>query len=106
MTGGDPNRADLAHQVLDLQGQAVLDRAIIAHLEAEGLLNRARVANLQIALISCRRIGAAIGILMASGKLTQDAAFDLLRVRSEHTNRKLREIADEVILAGTLDRPP
>jgi AmiR/NasT family two-component response regulator len=46
-----------------------------------------------------------MGILMASMKLTEDAAFDLLRVTSQHTHRKLREIAESVVLTGTVEPP-
>ena len=44
----------------------------------------------------------AIGILMAIRRVSQEEAFDLLRVRSQRSNRKLREIADEVVLTGAL----
>lgn len=63
---------------------------------------RATIENLHAALNSCRRIGIAIGILMATRKLTEDDAFDLLRAASQNQNRKLREIADDVVLTGTL----
>ena len=36
---------------------------------------------------------------------TRSQAFDLLRVASQHTNRKLAEIATEVGDTGTLDLP-
>jgi ANTAR domain len=64
--------------------------------------NAETVANLQIALTSNRRIGTAIGILMAHRRITDEAAFELLRGASQRTHRKLREIADDVILTGTL----
>jgi hypothetical protein len=60
------------------------------------------VANLQLALATNRRIGTAIGILMAHRRITDEAAFDLLRDASQRTHRKLREIADEVVLTGTV----
>jgi AmiR/NasT family two-component response regulator len=44
----------------------------------------------------------AIGILMAIRRIGQDEAFDLLRMVSQRTNRKLREIADEVVHTGQL----
>jgi AmiR/NasT family two-component response regulator len=44
----------------------------------------------------------AIGILMAIRRIGQDEAFDLLRRVSQRTNRKLREIADEVVHTGQL----
>ncbi|GAA0268410.1 GAF and ANTAR domain-containing protein [Cryptosporangium japonicum] len=52
-----------------------------------------------------REIGTAVGILMHQHKVTQDQAFDLLRIASQHQNRKLRDIAAEVTHTGTLDLP-
>jgi hypothetical protein len=59
-------------------------------------------ANLQIALLSNRRIGTAIGILMAHRRITDTAAFELLRAASQRTHRKLREVAEDVVLTGAL----
>jgi signal transduction histidine kinase/DNA-binding response OmpR family regulator len=62
-----------------------------------------RSANLERALTSNRQIGAAVGILMAMHKLTSDRAFALLREASNKTNRRLRDVADQVVLTGSLD---
>jgi GAF domain-containing protein len=59
--------------------------------------------NLQIALGSNRTVGVAVGILMATHKLTQDQAFDLLRMASQNKHRKLHDIAADVVESGTLD---
>lgn len=67
---------------------------------------RDRAANLQRALSSNRRIGMAMGVLMATQKLTDDDAFTLLRIASQNTNRKLLDVADEVIATGALELPP
>jgi GAF domain-containing protein len=45
------------------------------------------------------------GVLMAQHKVTADAAFDLLRVRSQRRNVKLRLVAQEVVDTGVLDQP-
>lgn len=66
---------------------------------------RDRAANLQRALTSNRRIGMAMGILMAVHKVTDEDAFTLLRIASQNTNRKLLDVADEVIATGTLELP-
>jgi len=73
-------------------------------LDTESRLAKAQgqVANLEIALASNRDIGTAIGILMNSQLVTQDEAFTMLRVASQHTHRKLREVANEVIFTGAL----
>jgi AmiR/NasT family two-component response regulator len=73
-----------------------------ADLGAELTEARVTIENLHIALNSCRRIGAAVGILMATVKVTEDAAFDLLRSASQTTHRKLRDVADQVVLTGAL----
>jgi AmiR/NasT family two-component response regulator len=64
---------------------------------------QAKVANLEIALRANRRTGMAIGILMCEKKLTEDEAFNLLRVYSQHRYVKLVNVAETVILTGTLD---
>jgi GAF domain-containing protein len=67
---------------------------------------REQVSGLEQAVASNRAIGTAIGILMATHRIDQDEAFELLRTVSQRTNRKLREIADEVIRTGQLPRVP
>ena len=62
-----------------------------------------KVEHLEIALASSRRIGMAMGILMGVYKLSETEAFDLLVVVSQHRNRKLRDIAEDVVLTGSLD---
>jgi GAF domain-containing protein len=54
------------------------------------------------ALASNRVIGNAVGILMATYRVDQQQGFDLLRQVSNHTNRRLVSIAEEVTLTGAL----
>lgn len=54
------------------------------------------------ALRSNREIGVAMGILMSRHRFTRQEAFDVLRVASQNSNRKLADIAVEVADAGTL----
>jgi hypothetical protein len=67
---------------------------------------REQISGLEQAVASNRAIGMAIGILMAIRRVGQDDAFDLLRTVSQRTNRKLREIADEVVHTGQLPELP
>ncbi|TQM61975.1 GAF and ANTAR domain-containing protein [Humibacillus xanthopallidus] len=67
---------------------------------------RDRADNLQRALDSNRDIATAVGVLMSEQKITRDQAFDLLRIASQNTNRKLREVALDVIETGALDVTP
>lgn len=52
---------------------------------------------LETALLSRAVIDQAKGVLMARHRVTADAAFDLLRAQSQRSNRKLRDIAHEVV---------
>lgn len=63
---------------------------------------RKRTLNLEIALTTNRQIGVAVGILMHQQRITEVAAFDLLRAASQDLNRKLRDVAEEVTLTGRL----
>lgn len=65
-----------------------------------------KIANLEMALVSARRIGMAVGILMARHGLTDEHAFDRLRHASQHYHRKVRDIAEEVIFTGALEDSP
>lgn len=59
-------------------------------------------ATLTHALSTSRQIGTAIGILMDAHKITEEQAFDMLRVTSQHLNRKLRDVARDVTDTGEL----
>jgi hypothetical protein len=78
-------------------GEAVVEvlQARVADLEA-------KIDNYEIALHSSRQIGMAMGIVMASRRCTPEAAFEVLRTCSQQLHRKLRDIADEVVLTGDL----
>jgi transcriptional regulator with GAF, ATPase, and Fis domain len=73
-----------------------------AALAYQAALDHERVDNLETALQSNRRIGMAIGILMAVRKVTADDAFHLMRRLSQQSHRKLAEIAEDVIFTGDL----
>ncbi len=55
------------------------------------------VEQLRTALVSNRRISMAIGILMRDRNIDEDQAFGCLRRVSQDSNRKLRDVAEEVI---------
>lgn len=65
-----------------------------------------QVVHLREAQIGNRRIGMAVGILMASHHLTEERAFAALRTASSRRNMRLRNIAEEVIYTGTLKVDP
>lgn len=64
-----------------------------------------KIENLQRALTSNRDIGVAMGILMVRHLVTRQQAFDLLRVVSQHTHRKLADVAQDVVESGELEYP-
>jgi len=64
-----------------------------------------KVRNLSEALETSREIGMAMGILMLGRKINADAAFDLLRTMSQHSHRKLRDVARDIAETGALDAP-
>jgi AmiR/NasT family two-component response regulator len=84
-------------------GAPPLDPEDLAVLVARLMEAETKAQNLAEAQLSNRRIGMAMGILMASLKVTEENAFDLLRRTSSHRNVKLRELAEEVILTGRLE---
>ncbi|MGY1733539.1 ANTAR domain-containing protein [Geodermatophilus sp. SYSU D01045] len=59
-------------------------------------------ADLEVAPVSNRRIGQAIGILVARHGVTEDQAFDLLRQCSNRHDVELAVVADDVARTGEL----
>jgi len=84
--------------------RARMEGLLAARLRSEFALVQAtdRVKHLERALDSNRIIGTALGILMATQKITSEEAFICLKQASQRTNRKLREIAEDVIYTGAL----
>ncbi len=62
-----------------------------------------RAFNLNAALSTREVIGQAQGILMERERITSDEAFDILRRASQHLNRKLRDVAQDLVDTG--ERP-
>ncbi len=79
-----------------------------AHISTTVALYEAeeQAVNLERALTHSRQIGAAVGILMAHHKVTEEQAFNLLRTASQHLHIKLRDIAVGVVETGTLPSMP
>jgi hypothetical protein len=95
------DRADAVEARADrIEARAQIDRDMITDLQAEGLLSHEQAVQMEQALKTSRTIGAAIGVLMASRGISEDEAFALLKKASQNGNRKLREIAADMITAG------
>ncbi|MEO9239828.1 MAG: ANTAR domain-containing protein [Jatrophihabitantaceae bacterium] len=92
-----------------LLAQLLVDRAmaIVEQERSSADLSQAhqRADNLETALVSSRTIGMAMGIAMERHRMSSDQAFNLLRRLSQRRHRKLREIADEVIMTGEVELP-
>ncbi|MCW2526227.1 MAG: hypothetical protein JWM76_1087 [Pseudonocardiales bacterium] len=76
--------------------------AVHAAIAIRNATNVERASHLEIALKSNRRIGMAMGIVMSAFKMTEQQSFDRLRDSSQRSNRKLLDVAEEVILTGLL----
>lgn len=63
----------------------------------------ATILNLEKALETNRQIGMAVGVIMTTYGLTPERSFELLRLASMNHNRKLRDVAESVVLTGSLD---
>ena len=91
----DPRSVDL--------GQRFAQQAAVAISNADVYWRTfALTQNLEAALENRDRIGQAKGVLIATHKITGDAAFDTLRRTSQNLNVKLRDIADYVVRTGQL----
>ena len=99
-------RADVAESRADqMQADSLVDRELIAQLHADGVLSRDHVAQLEKALVSSRVIGAAVGILMVSRQATQDEALTILKQTSQRANRKLNDVAADLVDAANRREP-
>ena len=67
---------------------------------------RREIEDLQAALVTNRAIGAAIGIVMSSRRMTYDAATDLLRAVSNNTNTRLGDLAEAILFTGEIPDAP
>jgi DNA-binding response OmpR family regulator len=78
------------------------------HQQREKAIEAAQGREQQIrgALDSNRVIGTAVGIVMASYRLTAQQGFQLLVTASQNTNSKLRDIAARVVETGALPLRP
>jgi hypothetical protein len=93
-------------QVNAFDKEAVLFGLLVGTYASSVVLSstsRKTILNLEKALQSNRQIGVAVGIIMATYRLSPERSFEMLRLASMNHNRKLRDVADSVVLTGTLD---
>lgn len=90
---------------VDAFDEDAVDRAIVyARLASVALTQAREIGGLRSALQNRLIIGAAQGILMERYGLSLNRAFEVLRRRSNETNTKLRDVAQD-ILDGVPIRP-
>jgi len=95
---------DALETVSDWEPDPALDGRGSAASDGELERLTEHVAGLETALLTRDIIGQAKGILMERYRITADEAFDRLRTASQHKNRKVRDLAEE--LASTGDWEP
>lgn len=91
---------ELSRRLDVAQARADDDRDMIVDLQAQGVVSDRHTRDLEAALKSSRTIGKAIGILMESRKVSEDEALEILKQASQDHNRKLRDIAAELVRAS------
>lgn len=92
--GDDLKTACPFEAVHDVEGRAGLLK-VLQEMETQ-------VATLTEALESNRRIGIAVGIIMVRLVVDSEVAFDTIRQVSMNSNRKLHDVAEDVIREGGL----
>jgi GAF domain-containing protein len=86
--------------------EAFADRSAAALTVSLRQIRQAQIQHqMAEAMVSSSLIDQAIGILMGQQRCSAGAAFDLLRQASQHRNRKLREVAAEIV-AKVGGQPP
>jgi hypothetical protein len=90
-----------------LPRQAEGEADVVHQLLARARAAEGKVAGLQRAVLSNRRIGIAIGVLMCRHQLTADQAVAFLKRISQDHNIKMLELAEKVICseAGAVLEP-
>ena len=85
--------------------EAAAEAAAVWRVAALAVAVKTKADNLALALQSSRQIAAAVGIVMVGLRCTYDEAFAAITVVSQRTHRKIRDLADEIVLTGTLPEP-
>ena len=97
---GFDDPADIAH-LLALAGRADAVLGVAMRQAEQAILTR----QLRAAMDSRSVIDQALGILMGQQRCAAAEAFQLLRAASSHRNRKLRDLAVDIV-AGVSGEPP
>jgi GAF domain-containing protein len=82
---------------------AIFGSAAITAMRA--VRHREKSDHMERALRTSRRIGVALGIVMATRGVDLDGAWELLSTASQRSNTKVSELADQVVREGSLNNP-
>ena len=86
-----------AAEIESLRAKGVADQIVIDELRADGELERSHIEQLGAALAISREIGAAVGIVMERHRLDSASAFAYLARLSQAENRKVKDIAADLV---------
>ncbi|MFD0775614.1 GAF and ANTAR domain-containing protein [Streptomonospora algeriensis] len=75
---------------------------VFASHAAVAIAGARREATLREGYATRQEIGEAIGIIMERRRVAGEAAFEILRTESMHTNTKLRDVARKITLTGEI----
>lgn len=89
--------ADRADAFTEASTEAAAILAAFASVAISNAKVSARAGQLAEGMATNREIGAAVGILMATHKISSDEAFAVLSRASQRLNRKLRDIAAGIV---------
>ena len=92
-----------AFDIQDEKIIAILGSAAVTAMRA--VRHQEKAVHMERALRTSRRIGVALGILMAARGVDLDGAWELLSTTSQRSNTKVSELADQVVRTGFLDDP-
>jgi GAF domain-containing protein len=92
--------ADRADAFTERSTETAVILAGFATVAVSGARQSERADQLQAGLETNREIGVAVGLLMATHKISSDEAFAILSSASQRLNRKLRDIAAGIVRGG------
>ena len=86
---------------------ALVEQTVILLVNADAYWDaRSRAEGLETAMRSRSTIDQAVGIILAGGGRTPAEAFEVLVRASQRMNRKLRDVAADMVQAAKDRRPP
>ena len=94
-------RADAAEARIDqMEARAAVDRRMIEELRAAGVVGQESIEQVKAAITMSRTVGTAIGILMASRRISHDEALVVLDTASERAHVPLHHLAETIIVGA------